>query len=182
MHTNNLNLQKDKTELKMEITELKAKNDLFEHEAQQTRLKLQEEVKRVDTQRREMNSMYQEVKYRLEKQIELHGDFNLINKENKALNNINMSLEKQITMLTKEIVEMRVKYEKAQDETKKLSDGNNDLMILISEANAIKREQQSIIGEYKLQNSMRSKKSRPTVALSDVLDTDDLCEICFIKV
>ena len=50
------------------------------------------------------------------KQIELHGDFDLINKENKALNNINNGLEKQIEMLNKELVELRAKYEKGLDE------------------------------------------------------------------
>ena len=77
-----------------EKTELKVKNDQMEYEFEQTRLKFQEEIQRVDARRKEINSKYQEIEYRLSKQIELHGDFSLINKENKALNDINTSLEK----------------------------------------------------------------------------------------
>ena len=77
-----------------EKTELKVKNDQMEYEFEQTRLKFQEEIQRVDARRKEINSKYQEIEYRLNKQIELHGDFSLINKENKALNDINTSLEK----------------------------------------------------------------------------------------
>ena len=54
-------------------------------------------------------------------------------------------------MMNKELVEVRAKYEKGLDEIQKLQQGNADLMILISEANKIKRDQQSIIQEYKLQ-------------------------------
>ena len=89
-----LNLQREKAELMTEITELKVKNDQMEYEFEQTRLKFQEEIQRVDARRKEINSKYQEIEYRLSKQIELHGDFSLINKENKALNDINTSLEK----------------------------------------------------------------------------------------
>ena len=53
-------------------------------------------------------------------------------------------------MLNKELVEVRAKHEKGLDEIQKLQQGNADLMILISEANKIKRDQQSIIQEYKL--------------------------------
>ena len=63
--------------------------------------------------RRDINSKYEGVSYRLQKQIELHGDYDLINKENKALNDINTGLEKQIEMLSKEVVELRAKYEGA---------------------------------------------------------------------
>ena len=40
----------------------------------------------------------------------------MINKENQALNNINGGLEKQIEMLNKDLIELRVKYEKGLDE------------------------------------------------------------------
>ena len=82
LQTANINLRKEKTELQTELTELKAKNDAMEHEMITTRNKFIEEVKRVEGQRREINSKLQESEYRLSKQIELHGDFDLINKEN----------------------------------------------------------------------------------------------------
>lgn len=88
----------------------------MEHEAEQTRLKFHDEVKRVDAQRREINSKYQEVDYKLSKQLELHGDFDLINKENQALNNINKGLEKQIELMRKELVTVQVKHDTALDE------------------------------------------------------------------
>ena len=50
---------------------------------------------------------------------------------------------------------MRVKFENSQDEVKKVNEGNNDLMILISEANRAKRDQQTIIQEYKIQKKQR---------------------------
>ena len=43
-------------------------------------------------------------------------------------------------MLNKESVSKQVKYEGCQDEITKLTQGNQDLMILISEANKVKRE------------------------------------------
>ena len=58
-------------------------------------------------------------------------------------------------MMNKELVEVRAKYEKGLDEIQKLQQGNADLMILISEANKIKRDQQSIIQEYKLQQERK---------------------------
>ena len=64
------------------MTELKAKNDAMEHEIITNQNKFIEEVKRVEAQRREISSKFQECEYRLNKQIELHGDFDLINKEN----------------------------------------------------------------------------------------------------
>ena len=67
-------------ELQTLITELKAKNDVMEHEALSTRNKFIEEVQRVEAQRREITSKFQGSEYRLAKQIELHGDFDLINK------------------------------------------------------------------------------------------------------
>ena len=136
-------------ELQTLITELKAKNDVMEHEALSTRNKFIEEVQRVEAQRREITSKFQASEYRLAKQIELHGDFDLINKENKALNNINSGLEKQIEMLNKELVDLRAKYEKGLDEIQNLQQGNGDLMILISEANKEKRDLSCIIQQYK---------------------------------
>ena len=58
-------------------------------------------------------------------------------------------------MMNKELVEVRAKYEKGLDEIQKLQQGNAEFMILISEANKIKRDQQSIIQEYKLQQERK---------------------------
>ena len=48
LKTDNLRLQTEKTELQTMITELKAKNDIMEHEALSTRHKFVEEVQRVE--------------------------------------------------------------------------------------------------------------------------------------
>lgn len=96
-------------------------------------------------QRREINFKYNELQYSYSKQIELHGDYNLVNKENSALSGIVTSLEKQLAMMSREVVEVKAKCETAHQENKKLREGGEDLMILISEANKQKREQHSII-------------------------------------
>ena len=49
------------------MTEMKAKNDAMEHELITTRNKFIEEVKRVEAQRREISSKFQECEYRLNK-------------------------------------------------------------------------------------------------------------------
>ena len=105
-----------------DMTELRVKYDLIEYELDQNRYKHKEELRKVDARRKEINSKYHEIEYRLNKQIELHGDFDLINKENKALNDINTSLEKQVAMLTKDLVIERAKYEASQEEVKKVQD------------------------------------------------------------
>lgn len=155
LQTKNLKLKKEKTELITEMNEFKAKLEDVEYAAHQSRLKILEEVQRVDAQRREINSKYQELEYRYKKQIEVHGDYDLIDKENSALNKINRGLEKQIEMLSKELVEVKAKHEGAMDEVKKLTSGTQDLMMMISEANKIKREQYSIIQKYKLLKQQR---------------------------
>ena len=105
-----------------EMTELRVKYDLIKYELDQNRYKHEEELRKVDAQRKEINSKYREIEYRLQKQIELHEDFNLIEKENKALNDINTSLGKQVAILTKDLVEERARYEAAQEEVKKVQE------------------------------------------------------------
>ena len=54
----------------------------MEHEAEQTKNKFRDQVQIKDVQLQKVNSKYLEIDYRLNKQIELHGDFHLIDKEN----------------------------------------------------------------------------------------------------
>ena len=54
-------------------------------------------------------------------------------------------------------------------------------MILISEANKIKREQHGIIQEYKQLKNDR-KRSTVAVSISELMDTDELCAVCYMKV
>lgn len=54
-------------------------------------------------------------------------------------------------------------------------------MILISEANKIKREQHGIIQEYKQMKNER-KRSTVAVSISELMDADELCAVCYMKV
>lgn len=89
------------------------------------------------------------MQYSYDKQIEIHGDYNLLNKENQALTDIIKGLEKQLQMMKREVIEVRTKHETCQMDNEKLRNSGEDQMLLISEANMIKREQLYIIRSYK---------------------------------
>ena len=89
-------------------------------------------------------------------------------------------------MMKRELVEVKAKYETCHIDNENLRAQGEDLMILISEANMIKRDQHSIIQEYKAKSKNRDKEMLAAheqgkqVLFTEIFDnTEDFCKKCY---
>ena len=90
----NMKLKMDYAEQKSIATELRIENGALQGKISAICIQYENEIKDLAEVNATMNMQYQDKKLQLEKQIEVHGDINLMNQEHNQLLKINLNLEK----------------------------------------------------------------------------------------